>query len=533
MMARFKHPPALAALLCGVASLCAFAQQPAPRRTPPDARAQPVKGKGSASTPARPVEIENLVADARTVRAEFAADALLRLAESSLVADKTWKRELLEEAFRTAEGARHPFRLRSVDGEVDTRPGYLMRAMGMFMDALSLRLRAVRAMMKVDGRRARELFAEIPPRLPLPRVECRDAMVADVSEFYDTLTSVARETFTPAEKSRDEDVRLVEMYADNVTSPAEVQPMAEAIAAVGDTPARLETLTRALSKSLHALDADDRTFTAHLDDSFGGVVLLRQVSVERGAARDHLLASARDYFTRHLTGARCADNVRRAERSAMLFQNLEDVLSESAADERDPRPAAFAELRPSRVDGGVQVFRHWRSPAGARLLRKIKELRFGAGQEGLSEAERRTSQWEAKLAEFRNELADWDERAEATTEDYFHQKCVLYWGLLELVPPGATQDQVLADYVAFLHQPALQQDSPLEWFMHVRDLLDLSRRAAPETPPRRAKLLAALRDSGDPVMRLYANLERLLPQQSRQPQPTPPRPAPTPKPDPR
>jgi hypothetical protein len=520
-MARPKHLSA-AALLCGVATLCAFAQQPPPR-APAEARTRPGKDKGGASAPARPVEIENLVADARTVRAEFAADALLRLAESGAVADPKWKRELIEEAFRTAGGARHPFRLASVDLEVDTRPGYLTRAMGMLMDALSLRLRAVRAMLKVDRRRARELFAELPPRLPLPRVECEDALVADVTEFYDTLAGVARDTFTPAEKSRDDDVRLVELYADNMTSPAQVQPVAQAIAAVGDTPARLATLVRAFAKSLRTLDGDDRTFTARLDDSFGGVVLLRQVSIERGAARDQLLAAARDYFTRHLTGARCADNVRRAERSAMLFKNLEDVISETEPDSRDAKPAAFAELRPSRLEGGMRVFRHWRTPAGARLLRKIKELRFGTGQEALGEAERKTPQWEARLLEFRNELADWDERAEATEEDYFHQKCVLYWGLLELVPPGAAQDQVLADYVAFLHRPTLQQDSPLEWFMHVKDLLDLSRRAAPETPPRRAKLLAALAASGDPVMRLYAHLERLPPPR------TPPAAATTPK----
>jgi hypothetical protein len=536
MMARFKHLLA-AALLCGGTTPCAFAQQPSPRRTTPEVKAQPGGDKSVASTPARPVEIENLVADARTVRAEFAADVLIRLAESSLVTDKTWKRELIEEAFRTAAGAHHPFKLESLDGQVDTRPGYLTRAMAMFMDALSLRQSAVRAMMGVDKRRARELFAEIPPRLPLPRVECEDAMVAEVSEFYDMLTRVARESFTPEEKARDEDVRFVEAYAGNITSPAQVQPMASTIAAVGDTPARLETLTRAFGKALRNMSGDDRTFTAWLDNSVGGVRLLSARSKERGVETDNLLASARDYFARHLTAARCTDSVRRAARSAELFKSLDEILSEPAPEPRDPRPASFAELRPASVGGGMQVFRHWRTPAGARLLLKVKELRFGPGAvgEALSAADRKTPQWEARLLEFRDELADWDERGEATAEDYFHQKCVLYWALLELLPPGAAQDQVLADYVAFLRQPTIQQDSPLEWFVHVKDLLDLSRRAAPEMPPRRAELLAALRDSGDPVIRLYADLERLLAREAMQTQPqtTPPRPAPTPKPEPR
>lgn len=532
VMARFKHLLA-AMLLCGVAALCAVAQQPAPRRTPPDVKTQPGKNKSAALAPTRPVEIENLVADARTVRAEFASDVLIRLAESSLVTDKTWKRELSEEAFRTAGDAHHPFKLESLDGQVDTRPGYLTRALATFMDALSLRQHAVRAMMEVDKRRALSLFAEIPPRLPLPRVECEDAMVAEVSDFYDMLSRVARESFTPDEKARDEDVRFVETYADNITSPAQVQPMASTIAAVGDTPARLEPLVRAFAKSLRNMNGDDRTFTVWLESTAGSIRMLRAMSQQRGVATDNLLASARDYFARHLTAARCADNVRHAARSASPFKSLDEILSEPAPDTRDSRTPSFAELRPASVGGEMQVFRYWQTPTGARLLFKIKELRFGAGHDELGEAERRTPQWEARLLEFRNELADWDERGEATAEDYFHQKCVLYWGLLELVPPGAAQDQVLAEYVAFLRQPTLQQDSPLEWFVHVKDLLDLSRRTAPETPPQRAKLLAALRDSGDPVMRLYADLERLLARAATQTrtQTTPPRSAPTPKPE--
>jgi hypothetical protein len=541
-MTRMKRTLAIS-LLC--ASLVALMPQRLAAQTPtPKIQTQPattnVQTQSSAKReanatkdkppPRRPVEIENLINDARTVRAEFDADVLIRLTDSNLVADREWKRELLEEAFRTSGGASQPVRLYSYDGQVDTRPGYLTRAMEMQMDAMSLRLRVVGAMLKIDKRRARDLFAEMPTKLPLPRAGCEDALVADVSDFYSALTLIAREAFTPAERRRDDDVRFVEAYVDNVTSPAQLQPVAQTIAAVGDTPARLETLTRAYSKTLRNLNGDDRTFTAHLYNSAGGVRLLAAKMKEQGVATDTLLASARDYFTHHLTASRCADNVRRAARSAELFKRLDEMLSESAPDPREPQPATLAELRPASVEGEMQVFRHWGTPAGSRLLLKMKELRFGAGAVGnpLSDAERRTPQWEARLLEFRNELADWDERTEATEEDYFHQKCVLYWSLLELVPPGATQDQVLADYVAFLRKPTVQQDSPLEWFVHVKDLLDLTRRSAPETAPQRAKVLDALRDSGDPVLRLYASLERLLPTmpQPQSPPTVSPRPSP-------
>jgi hypothetical protein len=492
----------------------------APRQTDQAGRTSQSNQSGTAkerkksNPPPRAVEIENLIGDARTVRAEFTADVLLRLVESDRINDPKWKRELLEEAFRTADGASQPFRRFSVDGEVDTRPGYLTRSLEMAMDAMSLRLRAVRAMLQIDKPRARTLFAEMPPKLPLTRAECEDALVADVSDFYAVLTRVARESFTPAERNRDEDVLFVETYIENVTSPAQIKPLAETITVIGDTPARFERLARAFAKTLRDLDGDDRTFTASLSDSVGGVGFLISKSREQGVAADDLISSAHAYFTRQLTAARCADNVRQAARTPQLFKSLDDLLSESSAGTNDQPKASFAELRPASVGGEMRVFRHWQTPTGARLLFKIKELRFGAGAIGaaLSEADRRTPEWEVRLTEFRNELSDWDERAEASAEDYFHQKCVLYWALLELVPPGgAVRDLVLTDYVAFLRKPTIQQDSPLEWFMHIRDLLDLSRRTAPEMPPKRTKLLDAFNASGDPVLRLYANLERLLP----------------------
>ncbi len=123
--------------------------------------------------PRLPTEIEALIEDARIAPGEFAADALLRIVESGRVTDRDWRRDLSEEAFRLAANAQQQMRRTYLAGSnVDTRTGYLSMAFDLKLDALSLRCRAVRAMLGVDKQKARELFSEIPKPEP-PPVTCQ------------------------------------------------------------------------------------------------------------------------------------------------------------------------------------------------------------------------------------------------------------------------------------------------------------------------------------------------------------------------
>jgi hypothetical protein len=107
-----------------------------------------------------------------------------------------------------------------------------------------------------------------------------------------------------------------------------------------------------------------------------------------------------------------------------------------------------------------------------------------------------------------SDLSGWRDDEEETEEDYYHQKSVLYEGLLELVPEESARAPVLASYVSFLSKPVIQHDKPLDWFLHVSGLLEWARAADTEE---RARVLNLLNDSGDPILHLYAELERLLP----------------------
>jgi len=143
-------------------------------------------------------QIEELVDAARSTPPEFAADALIRLAESRLVEGRARKRELLEEAFRLASAAQEPFKMRfSGERHFDSRAGFRGRAYALDLDALSLQCRAVSAMLRIqETRRARQLF-ESTVLPPAPDLRAPEQMAYDFALFEQTREALASRGFRP------------------------------------------------------------------------------------------------------------------------------------------------------------------------------------------------------------------------------------------------------------------------------------------------------------------------------------------------
>src|SRR5436190_1634322 len=73
-------------------------------------------------------DIEDLVAEARTLPAEFSADALIRIATSPAVPDRAARRDLLQTAFLRAYTAQEPYRRIAGTLRQDTRQTADVRA---------------------------------------------------------------------------------------------------------------------------------------------------------------------------------------------------------------------------------------------------------------------------------------------------------------------------------------------------------------------------------------------------------------------
>jgi hypothetical protein len=84
-----------------------------------------------------------------------------------------------------------------------------------------------------------------------------------------------------------------------------------------------------------------------------------------------------------------------------------------------------------------------------------------------------------------------------------------YMSLANLVPPGRARDNAMGLYRAFLEQSYFLIENHNFWFTDVRFMLDNARNA--KDPKDRDWMLDELSRSANPVIALYAQLEKRIP----------------------
>lgn len=391
---------------------------------------------------------------------EFAADALLRIVESGKLSDKNARKQLIEHAFQLGASAKFAVRMEGLPGTTsDTVSGSLSEAYALKLDALSLQSRAIRAMLPLDPSKSRELFGQMakPALAPLT---CDDALVYEPSAFYQALGAVVNGAFTPQEKAKEQNVNLLLEALAQVTSPSQLVPLADAIQAATLSATQHQVLWARFNGLLENMQPDDRSFPASLP----------ALSV---------------LATPGIQGP------------------LEKYRQKNHGCETDTAPAAAAG-QPAQKPATPKLQLYWQSSNAQQLLQAGKKLRFASSNQLLSDADRATPEWQQKLSDYLNLIADWSQDQEDSEAVYYHEKCLVYTGLLDLVPPGPQSDRILADYVDFLSSSGLYQESPAEWFVEPHTLLDRSR----SNLAQHAKILEAYQNSGNPVLTLEVALEK-------------------------
>jgi hypothetical protein len=327
------------------------------------------------------------------------------------------------------------------------------------LDRLSLQSRAVLDMLAIDRAKARELFLEIPQPVLTP-LTCDDSLVYDVSDYYRILGAVSA-TFTDKERAKEEHVKFLLDYMGQVTSPLQLAPLARVIKIASVTPPQREILWNRFSGMLEAIQPDDRSFAASLSEL-------------------------------------------EFETSAEARASFEKYRQKSQGCKGDAPQAGFTvdATRPANATPKVEPY--WQSVATHMLLEGGKKLRFSPEGKPLTDADRATREWQQQLADYLSQLVDWSPSQEKSEADYYHQKCVIYEALVELIPPSPQRDEILKGYLNFIGNSNLQQESPVEWFMHAHSMLQRVRNTNTGEP---AKVIEAFRTSGNRVLALYAMLE--------------------------
>ena len=438
-----------------------------------------------------------IVERARTVSAEFAAATLIQVAASPMLTDKVWKKELLEEAFRLASMARYPIRKRMMANGTNqaSDAGMMSLAYEQKLDRISLESRAVTQMLSVDSSRAREMFLGIP----LPRIAaltCRDALLDDPSDYYETLAKVSAGTYGESLRERDAQLDWLRASIQRISSAVEVPLMGNALLQSGVSQQQLEILLTFFAGALDRIRGDDRAFSSSLRLIDSTVANLSSPAV---------LVSYRGFLVGHLNAPRCGESVPMSDEVERLIGRFNSRFANSD----NPGLAALRmeELKPASTGDTATVELLFDKPEFQTLRSNFSDLFIGRDKRVISDEQKNTPQWKDQFQGYIATILDMKPATGERETTFFHRKGQAISSALALVPQGAERDKAVTQYIAFLQNSNLQQENFLVWFDQVVKLAESTRslRGAEHL-----KFLEALEATGHPVLSLYALRERTL-----------------------
>jgi hypothetical protein len=438
-------------------------------------------------------DLTQLVEQAQSTPPEFAANTLLRVAESPALRDKAWKRELLDQAFASAGGARNPVKRRVMPDKSanGSRQQMIGLAANLGLDRLTLQADAVKTMLTVNAKHARELFGTIPQPTPA-RLHCDDALLDDPSSYFSTAAAVAAVAFTDEERRRDDLVLFLNERVQRITSPVEIAPAARMIAASSArlTAVQSGLLVVSLAAALQRLEGDDRSFSSSLP------AISQDIAKLPGEA---LTEAYRQFLVKNLTGARCADGTG------------EETVQKAVADFNGRSSAGIAplkveDLKASKIEGKASLDRPNMPDESYR--QRMVALMMGQGSVALTDEQKNTAKWREEFADLLRDVEGITPASGEKDAVFYYRKGSCLYALLVVTPPGEARDKVLQEYIAFVKASNLQQENLIEWFSNVESLVSATR-SLNEGEYR--KMLDVFEYSGHSVLSIYARLQKLLP----------------------
>lgn len=459
--------------------------------------------------PKRSKETLGLIDQARALPPEFSADILIKLAGSQIIPEKQWKKELLEEAFLTGSHAQLPYPRTAFGGGVEARWNQEYARHG--LEALSLQVRAVTAMLGLDGPRGAAMFQSIV----FPTLEpekCSDVAVASLAGYFAAAAQVYDRGFTAKEREKEKDLQFLEMVISRMQSPATVSDTLLMIFTVKPNPDRLKRLLTAFAVTLDRVSGGDRAYAA----TEWAVVPADRPEVREVAM---LLPAIRSYIVRQVSGPRCSDSIKPTR---LRLSDGTDVTRPTSvksfnalAAKVDPgatllKPITDDEAKPLKDDGTYPPQRVFGSARATQALMALKWLNHGDTNpvRAWTAEERKSQEWNGHFNDLLKLMEGWKESEEDSPEEYLINVSYTYSPLAAEAPPGPARENVMGRFLNFLETRYAETKNRNLWFNQVDTLL---RRAQRDNEPgMRAWILEHLARSSNPIIALYSKMESLL-----------------------
>ncbi len=470
-------------------------------QSPSNKNSKPLDKIESSAAIEQRLRIDNLIILGQSAPAEVNGDLLLTLVSSNLIANKERKMELIEQAFRSAAEVREPLRRKSWSLNVDTRSGLKQEAFDLELDKLSMQSKAVIKMIPLDRLRARTMFegVSLPSIKPLT---CEDSLGYDLESYYGALLSVAEACFSDDERKAEAHIQFLSDRLESVRSIPQVTPATRMLVNAKLSPDELSLLVNVLTKALGRVSTDGRSFAFAIErdrlvlTAHNLILKLKQ----QGVPANDFTGAFRSFLIKNMSGEVCTDVGWLKGGQVSLPADLKAINSALAT------PITVDDIHPASVGPKATDVIYWTTPKAAELLTRAKELRFGDGETALSVEQRQTEEWHRKFLDFLELLESWEPESEASPDDYFQEKCIMYMVLVDLCPDDPQRDVVLRAYGIYLKEKSREYKGRIEWILPVKDYLRVL--GSKSDKVRRSSLDPWL-TSSDGNLRIYGELALL------------------------
>ncbi|MEO8593186.1 MAG: hypothetical protein ABI759_07685 [Candidatus Solibacter sp.] len=329
------------------------------------------------------------------------------------------------------------------------------------LDALSLRTRAIRTMLALDPKKARQLFESMSRPNP-PRTDCDQAVAPDVGIYMDTVEAIFRQgEFTEEEREKGVPWTLVIDSVRGAGSASEIAA-AQRLAAFAHSEREKAEMVSALASALTVQDSD-REFTSVPPSRLVGAI----VGAGSFLSRTNLLplfAALRSYLVRHLTASRCE--------ASPAGPDGASEFNEAVSGRTDIVPLTPEETRAAKREGKPDA-----PPVDASYLaleRRLKALSAVKPGEDAGKS-RATPEWSVDALRLLADIEAWHGGEGQDAVKIGRDKLRLFNGMVVVASGGVIYKGAMTGSLSILGDTALLLQAPDAWVSELRSLLMLSR----------------------------------------------------------
>ena len=431
-----------------------------------------------------------LIDQANALPAEFRADSLLWIAESTLITDVSWKKELIEQAYWSGARASLPY-AQIAEGSADSVTANSVRTNR--LEALTLQSRAIEVMLTVDPAKALDLFEQLPPT-DLPKLTCANAATPNLVDYYRAAVDIFQTSFTTSQRAKGKGFDLLQRVTGTVDSPSEVWPVLEMIFTAEVTVVQRRDLVTLLAARLQEIWRSDR--------EYGAAESLLVTALERVQPPDAiiLLPALRVYILKHVSTNRCTDNIPGKGQMSPSAAEFNVLVKKFDPDGSRYKLITLEEAKPA---GAAGTYAPDLIGTSADSQAVTEDLRWLKHQDKQS-----TNRWRTRYDETARLVHELKNDDESSPEAFFCMKADALNELATLAPSGPMRDAAMDEYREFLEEHYSAIQNPNLWFTMFRHMLYTARFAIDEKT--KDWMLNQLVISSNPVISLYAKLELKL-----------------------